>query len=121
MENQTDNLNRSGIVDEEYQTTFEQLLPFIIILIVYMFLGVLENSTVLYIYLRKLKSYNNGRFFIPVLAVADMLACVVNCSLHFIYLDVTTARLPNRRFGLQDRMVLECSHNCCFDIYRTVN
>ena len=97
MENQT-NLNRSKTFDQDNRTAVEQLMPFTIILIVYICLGVLGNSTVLYIYLKKFKSYSDGRFFIPVLAVADMLACIVNCSLH---LSITTSPLsyPSGNLG----------------------
>lgn len=98
MENQTNNLNRSRSLDQENQIAIEYSLPFTIILIVYMCLGVLGNSAVLYIYLRKFKSYSDGRFFIPVLAVVDMTACVVNCSFH-LSLTTSPLRYPSGNFG----------------------
>ena len=56
-------------------------LPFIYILGFYMFCGVFGNTTVLYIYLVKFRTYRESRFFIPPLAAIDFVACVVNCSI----------------------------------------
>ena len=78
MENQTNYANYSNYFDH----WFERLIPFSYIVMVYLLLGVSGNATVLYIYLKKFKTYSDGRFFIPVLAVLDMVASVCNCSAH---------------------------------------
>ena len=54
------------------------LLPDTICLAVYFLIGLLGNSTVLYVYTRKI--YSEARFFIPVLAVLDLIGVIVNCS-----------------------------------------
>ena len=40
------------------------------------------NAVVLFIYHGKFKTYTEWRFFIPILALADLIACVVNCACH---------------------------------------
>ena len=54
------------------------LLPNTICLAVYLVIGILGNSTVLYIYIMRI--YSENRFFIPVLAVMDLFGVIVNCS-----------------------------------------
>ena len=78
MENQTNYTNQLSYFDD----WFKRLLPYTLILAAYLLLGVLGNVTVLYIYLKRYRSYSGGRFFVPVLAVLDLIACVVNCSAH---------------------------------------
>lgn len=56
------------------------LLPVTICESLYFLIGVLGNSTVLYIYLLKFKTFCDDRFFIPVLAVIDLIASVVTSS-----------------------------------------
>ena len=90
MENQTQYLDQCTTVDRWNHSLIEELLPFTITLIVYIVLGVFGNATVLYIYLKQFKSYGGGRYFIPFLAVFDMIACVTNCS---GYLSETMAPL----------------------------
>ena len=58
-------------------------LPVTIVYGVYMVLALVGNGTVLYIYLRRFRVYSSGRFFIPVLAVADMVSGVTNTALTF--------------------------------------
>ena len=55
-----------------------KLLPFTIMLAVYILLA--GNATVLYIYVQKFKVYSSGRFFISILAVIDMVSGVVNSA-----------------------------------------
>ena len=84
MENQTNYANYSSYFDH----WFERRIPFTYILMVYLLLGLSGNATVLYIYLKKFKTYSDGRFFILVLAVLDMVASVVSCSVNLF--DVTS-------------------------------
>ena len=58
------------------------LIPNSAVLVVYLVLGLLGNGTVLFIYGRKFGVATDGRFFIPVLAITDIIACVVNCLGH---------------------------------------
>lgn len=44
--------------------------------------GVVGNALVLFTYLKKFKTYSEGRFLIPVLAVVDTIATILNCSYH---------------------------------------
>ena len=46
-----------------------------------MFLGVIGNSAVLYIYLVKFRNYGESRFYVPPLAAIDLVTCIVNCSI----------------------------------------
>lgn len=71
-------LNETAESDQWNQALKRKLLPVYATLLIYLLLGVLGNSFVLYIYLGKFKSYSEGRFFVPVLAVMDMLSCIVN-------------------------------------------
>ena len=80
MENQTQYLNRSRTLDEWNDSLTERFMPLTITLIVYIIVGVSGNSIVLYVYLKQFKSYGGGRYFIPFLAVFDIIACVANCS-----------------------------------------
>lgn len=73
IENKTlEELNRK-IVENKY-------LPPIIVMSVVLVLGVLGNFLVMYIYFLRFKIYSESRFFIPALAVIDMIACIVNCA-----------------------------------------
>ena len=80
MENQSIYTNTKKTLDEWNQELVDILMPYTIVLIVYSILGLLGNSIVIYIYFVKFKTYSVGRFFIPVLAVVDLVACVVNCA-----------------------------------------
>ena len=53
------------------------LLPDTICLAVYLLIGILGNSAVLYIYVRRIRC--ESRFFIPVLSAMDLVAVIVTC------------------------------------------
>ena len=81
MANQSIYINTTKkTLDEWNQELVDIQMPFTVVLIVYLILGILGNSIVIYIYFVKFKKYSDSRFFIPVLAVIDMVACVVNCA-----------------------------------------
>lgn len=82
MINSTVNVNGSRTLDQWNQELVVTLIPVSIILVIFMILGTMGNGTVHFIYHRKFQTYTEGRFFIPILAVADLVACVVNCACH---------------------------------------
>ena len=59
-----------------------KLISIYVILSIYLILGIAGNSLVLFIYLVKFKTYSEGRYFVPVLAVTDMLSCIVSSCGH---------------------------------------
>ena len=81
MEKVSFDLN-TGSSDQWNQSVIVKLIPIYIILIIYLILGILGNSLVLFVYVRKFKTYSEGRYFVPVLAATDMLSCVVSSCGH---------------------------------------
>ena len=75
------NENETYTVEKWSKELAEKYLLVTVVLVVYLVLGVLGNSTVLYIYLRKFKTYSKGRCLIPILAVVDLVSTVTNCSM----------------------------------------
>lgn len=72
-------------------------IPNIIITIVYLLLGIVGNSFVIYIYAFATKSNINNKYFILVLAIIDNIACVVNC-VFTIVLDTMQLTFTNPIF-----------------------
>jgi hypothetical protein len=62
-------------------------LHVIIIVGLYILIGIIGNSLVICVYLRKMGDTTDNRFFIPCLAAGDMLACLV-CGTSTILLYV---------------------------------
>ncbi|VDI69094.1 Hypothetical predicted protein [Mytilus galloprovincialis] len=56
------------------------LIPNIVILVLYLIVGIFGNGLVLFVYSFKLKSKTDDRYFIPCLALMDMIACVIGAS-----------------------------------------
>ncbi|CAC5377607.1 unnamed protein product [Mytilus coruscus] len=56
------------------------LIPNMVILTLYLIAGIFGNGLVLYVYSFKLKSKTDDRYFIPCLALMDMVACVIGAS-----------------------------------------
>ncbi|CAC5419409.1 unnamed protein product [Mytilus coruscus] len=54
-------------------------LPNIVITILYLFLGIIGNTVIIYVYAFATKSNIHNKYFILVLAIVDIIACVVNC------------------------------------------
>ena len=79
MVNKT-NLSEALAVDQWNNELVLKILPLTIVLAIYLLLAIVGNATVLYIYMRKFRVYSSGRFFIPVLALSDMLAGVANSA-----------------------------------------
>lgn len=64
---------------EEINERFMELsIPNVIILSAYLIFGILGNSVVITVYLRKMGSTYDNKFFIPCLAIGDIFACIVN-------------------------------------------
>ena len=80
MDNQTISSNNSKTLEQLNAEFVEILMPYSILVIVYLILGITGNSAVLYIYLKRFQTYSEGRYFIPILAAIDMIACIINCS-----------------------------------------
>ncbi|XP_060064697.1 gastrin/cholecystokinin type B receptor-like [Ylistrum balloti] len=59
------------------------LIPDSVILMIYLVVGILGNSLVIYIHTVKLRTKWEDRFFIPVLAIVDLISCVVSSSFSF--------------------------------------
>ena len=60
----------------------EIYIPLTVIVVLYFLIGIIGNSLVLVIYSKPFEGRNDCRFFIPVLAIIDMISCTVNCSFH---------------------------------------
>lgn len=59
-------------------------IPNIVITAIYLLLGIVGNSVIIYIYGFVTKSNINNKYFILVLAIVDIIACVVNCVFTFV-------------------------------------
>ena len=53
-------------------------IPVLIVLSVFLVTGILGNGSIIYVYFVRFRRYSKKRFFIPVLAITDLSACVVN-------------------------------------------
>ncbi|XP_063422753.1 orexin receptor type 2-like [Mytilus trossulus] len=80
MANILENIKFASSSFSDINTHFVHIfIPNIAFLAVYILIGIVGNSLVIYIYLRKMEKTTDNHFFIPCLAVGDMLACTV-CS-----------------------------------------
>jgi hypothetical protein len=82
-------MNSTNLEDENSVEYVNYLLtlnaiPNIIITIVYLLLGIVGNSFVIYVYAFATKSNINNKYFILVLAIIDNIACVVNCVIAIV-------------------------------------
>lgn len=72
---------------EEWNTEFEKnSLGNVIVLCLYMLCGITGNCIVLVVYKYQMKDVSGERYFIPILAAADVIACVVCSVLDLIFL-----------------------------------
>lgn len=78
MNNRTKHINDTRTNDQWNQEIVVKLVPLYVVTMFYLITGVFGNSTVLFIYFKKFKKYSDGRFFIPILAVLDMITCIVH-------------------------------------------
>ena len=67
-------------VDEWNQELATELLPDTVCLAIYLIIGGIGNLVVICVYARRNSLNNEDRFFIPILAIIDLVSCIVNCS-----------------------------------------
>ena len=67
-------------VDEWNRELATELLPDTVCLAVYLVIGVLGNSSAILVYRARKRLNNEDRFFIPILTIIDLIACIVTCS-----------------------------------------
>ncbi|XP_033745146.1 C5a anaphylatoxin chemotactic receptor 1-like [Pecten maximus] len=70
-------------LDEWNDTLSHHIIPASVILMIYLVIGIIGNSIVIYIHTVRLQNSWEERFFIPVLAVIDLISCVVSTSFSF--------------------------------------
>ena len=74
--------NETWTVEQWNQELVVKYLPITLVLVFYLIVGVYGNCVVIFIYLKRFKTYSAGRFYIPVLAAIDVASVVANCSFH---------------------------------------
>lgn len=79
-----------------YQLTLNAI-PNFIVTFVYLTLGIIGNLFVIYVYAFATKGNVNNKYFILVLAIVDMISCVVNC-VFTIVLDMMQLNFSNDLF-----------------------
>ncbi|XP_033745144.1 bombesin receptor subtype-3-like [Pecten maximus] len=70
-------------LDEWNDALSHNIIPVSVILMVYLVIGIIGNSIVIYIHTVQLQKSWEERFFIPVLAFVDLISCVVSTSFSF--------------------------------------
>ncbi|XP_033745145.1 bombesin receptor subtype-3-like [Pecten maximus] len=70
-------------LDEWNDALSHNIIPVSVILMVYLVIGIIGNSIVIYIHTVRLQKSWKERFFIPVLAFVDLISCVVSTSFSF--------------------------------------
>ena len=82
LDNWTDETRNSTTKDktlEQWNHEFFIIqIPVLTILSAFLVTGILGNGSVIYVYFVRFRRYSEKRFYIPVLAVTDLSACVVN-------------------------------------------
>ena len=78
MENTTD--ESFDTLEKWNKELAAKLIPDTIYLVIYLIIGCIGNSVVICVYARRNYLNNEDRFFIPILAIFDLVACIVNCS-----------------------------------------
>ncbi|XP_063427272.1 cholecystokinin receptor-like [Mytilus trossulus] len=63
----------------------QYLIPNNVVLSLYLILGTIGNITVIVVYVFKMKVKRDDRFFIPVLATVDFIACLIGASYAFAW------------------------------------
>ncbi|XP_061185955.1 lysophosphatidic acid receptor 6-like [Saccostrea echinata] len=78
------NITESDLVQEWQEYMAQRNLPHVSLLLIFLIVGIVGNTTVIYVYVFKMRRCREDRFFIPALAVADLLATIVTCLYHSI-------------------------------------
>ncbi|OWF45437.1 uncharacterized protein LOC110457036 [Mizuhopecten yessoensis] len=74
-------------VDEWNDAVAGILVPLTVILVLYLVVGCFGNLSVIYVYWCQIRTPNNERFFIPILALVDMISCAV-CAGSGVYANM---------------------------------
>ena len=88
------NISNSEIFKESNRNISDVLIPNNVILALYILLGVVGNGVVLYVYKVHFTRNLKERYFIPVLAATDLIACVV-CGSFGILENILHTNLSN--------------------------
>lgn len=95
MDLHTGNVNLyNNFVEDINMYIIDIFLPNIIIVGLYVLIGIIGNSLVICVYLRKMGDTTDNRFFIPCLAAGDILACLV-CGTSTILLYIFNIEFHN--------------------------
>ena len=81
-------------LEEWNRSLSEQLIPNDVVLALYILLGIIGNTVVLYVYKLKINGHKTDRYFIPFLALADLLTSVV-CGSMSISENLMQAKFNN--------------------------
>ena len=80
MENSTGRSEAIHTVDEWNHELATELVADTVCLAIYLVIGGIGNALIICTYAKRLRLNNEDRFFIPILAIIDLVACIVNCS-----------------------------------------
>ncbi|XP_048755894.1 QRFP-like peptide receptor [Ostrea edulis] len=78
------NITDGDLIQEWLEYMLQRNLPHVTILLIFLITGIVGNTTVIYVYAFKMRRCREDRFFIPALAVTDLLATIVTCLYHSI-------------------------------------
>ena len=81
MENTSINATNEDLLDEWRSLLFNDRLFNIVLKSIFLFIGIVGNCLVLFIYRFRLKDVRRDRYFIPYLAGIDLLACITTCAM----------------------------------------
>ena len=77
--------DEENLLEEWNHTLRHNNIPNVVLVLIYMFVGCAGNALVIYIYIVAMKTKIENRFFIPYLAVVDILSLLFNGSLEIVF------------------------------------
>ena len=77
--------DEENLLEEWNHTLRHNNIPNVVLVLIYMFVGSAGNALVIYIYIVAMKTKIENRFFIPYLAVVDILSLLFNGSLEIVF------------------------------------
>lgn len=87
-------MDEDEFIDEWNQQLGNHLIGNNVILVLYIIFGVFGNVLVIFIYSYKLSKKKDDRYFIPILAASDLVACTVGAS-YALALNLLPAKFTN--------------------------
>ncbi|XP_033735869.1 orexin receptor type 1-like [Pecten maximus] len=112
MENSTKVLEDDALLDQWNSEFVDVLWSDTLLLVMYILIGVVGNSLVVIVYTLRFRDKSEDRFFIPYLAVIDLIACLV-CSSFGIIVNKYAVTFTNdpacKAFCLLSLIVTGCS------------